>query len=510
MKKLFSFLNSKIRIKLFAAILIVMIIFFIAVSVISEPLLFSVFTRNTYGKLVTVADMTDYLVPDSGTYYFDLYALSQNYGVDFEIVDPDGFLLYRSSASGSAVDVGHFPSPGSTKPEYADMTDSVRYNSSKFKYNNFEIKKKNATNADYFVYNSELSTGDTVYVFYPVADIESIVTVADRVYSVFSISVVALLVVIFFVLIYRFTKPVEEINDITKDMAALNFSRKCKDYGRDEIGELGRSINTLSDKLDSTLDDLNDKNRQLEKDIELRLALDNARKSFISNVSHELKTPIAIISGYAEGLKEGISDDPAVIREYCSIIMDESSKMNELVLELLELSKLESKSQPFNPDYYDIGESISSLLGHLALEISDNGITAENSVPLSLECFAQGEKIEIVLKNYITNAISHCAGEKRISISSEKRSNGCIRISVINTGEHIAQEDISEIWDSFYRADKAHNRSTNRFGLGLSIVKSIMTNHRCAFGVNNVDGGVEFYFEVPEGPEYYENFYNSK
>ena len=96
--------------------------------------------------------------------------------------------------------------------------------------------------------------------------------------------------VIFYILVAKFTNPLVEMNDITKDMAALNFDRKCGNYGSDEIGELGNSINTLSTTLDSTLMDLKDKNEQLEKDIERRHALDNARKSFISNVSHELKT----------------------------------------------------------------------------------------------------------------------------------------------------------------------------------------------------------------------------
>ena len=356
MKKILSYLTSKIRVKLFAAILIVLMVFFVIISLVSEPLLFRAFTRSTYGKLCTVAEMIDSLVPDSGRYYFDLYALSQNYGAEFEIVDGNGFLQYKSSGSGSAIGIEHFPTPGSIDSQYSDMTDSARYSDNNFKYRNFEIKKKNATNADYFIYHDSISTGDTVYVYYPVADIENVVEVAESVYSVISIIVITVLGVIFFIIISRFVKPVEEMNNVTKDMAALNFDRKCNDYGGDEIGELGRSINTLSDKLDTTLIDLNDKNKQLEKDIELRLALDNARKSFISNVSHELKTPIAIISGYAEGLKEGISSDPAIIGEYCSIIMDESRKMNELVLELLELSKLESKSQAFDPDYYDIGE----------------------------------------------------------------------------------------------------------------------------------------------------------
>ncbi len=504
MKKIISFLSGRIRVKIFAALIAVLTVFFILIACVSEPLLFYVFTRNTYGSLTDVAEAIDFLVPGTSTYYFDLYALAQNYGINFEIVSSDGLLIYKSSGNGSAGGDDHFASPGSMSPEYAGMVTSAKYADKEFSYPNFEIKKMVATNADYFVYNREISTGDTVYVYYPVADVENIVGVADTVYSIFSILIVGLLGVIFFVLVSRLTKPIVEINGITRNMAALNFDRKCKNYGADEIGELGRSINTLSDKLDATLLDLNDKNRQLEKDIELRLALDNARKSFISNVSHELKTPIAIISGYAEGLKEGISDDPAIIREYCNIIMDESNKMNELVLELLELSKLDSKSQDFRPDYYDIGENVSHVADHLALQIEDKGITLINKIPLSLECYAEEDKIETVLNNYITNAISHCGGKKEIILDSADAGNGCVRITVFNTGEHISDEDLPEIWDSFYRADKAHNRNTNRFGLGLSIVKSIMTNHRCAYGAENVENGVRFYFAVPTGPDYYE------
>lgn len=494
--------SGKIRVKVFSATLLVLVISIVLLSVISYPLLFRVFTDNTYRKLSGIAQSIDLLIPDTGAYYFDLYSLAQNNNIEFEIVSTDGMLLYTSQGSGSATSTAHFPSSGSTKPEYEGMSDQTTHTLGSG-YHNFEIKKKNASNAEYFIFNSEISTGDTVYVYYPVADIENIVSVADRVYSVMSVAAVIIIGIIFVVIVSRITKPVEEMNNVTGKMASLDFSRKCDDYGKDEIGELGRSINTLSDKLNITLEDLKDKNAQLEKDIQLRLSLDNARKSFISNVSHELKTPIAIISGYAEGLQEGIIDDPESIREYCSIINDESHKMNELVLELLELSKLESGAQPFSPDYYDIGENISDIIDHLSLQIEGNGITVENRVPLSLECFAQGDKIEIVIKNYITNAISHCSGEKKIIIDSRESVN-MIRISVFNTGEHIAEEDISEIWDSFYRADKAHGRSENRFGLGLSIVKSIMTRHNCGFGVENVENGVRFSFDVPKGPDYYD------
>ncbi len=480
----------------------ILLFFLVLISVFSKPMLFRTFSYQTYRTLSDTASAIDECVPGSVTYYFDLSSIANNNNVSFEIINADGTVAYASSYNSSVYGSDHFASSFVTSSEFSELIPTSSY-SYAFDYEGFQILKKPITNTEYFVFTSLLETGETVHLFAEVADVESVVEVAGAVYSFISFLMIIVMSLFFFLLVARFTRPLVEMNDITKDMAALNFERKCGNYGKDEIGELGTSINTLSTALDATLMDLKDKNGQLEKDIERRHALDKARKSFIDNVSHELKTPIAIISGYAEGLCEGISDDPEVIREYCQIIHDESSKMNELVVELLELSKLESGAQPFNPDYIDLGSLVSSLLSHLSLLFEQNGITVINHIPSELICYAQQDKIEIVLKNYITNAVSHCAGEKQIEIRLQD-SGDFYKIGVFNTGENIASNDLPELWDSFYRADKAHGRSENRFGLGLSIVKSIMTNHRCKYGVQNVENGVVFTFEVSKDSEYYD------
>ena len=503
MKKLFhGFKLSRIRLKLFATIFSVLILFLILTSICSTPLLFRTFSYQTYRILSDTAEAIDACEPNSITYYFDLSSIANTNNVRFEIINFDGSVSYSSSNDGSAFSSEHFASSGSVSSEFSTMSKNNSYRYS-VKYDNFGIYKKQITNTDFFLLIHTLDSGETVYVYSEVADVEDVVLVAGRVYSFITGLMIVIMSAFFYLLVARFTKPLVEMNNITKDMAALDFRRKCGNYGKDEIGELGMSINTLSNTLDATLIDLKDKNGQLEKDIERRHALDKARKSFINNVSHELKTPIAIISGYAEGLCEGISNDPEVIKEYCQIINDESKKMNELVVELLELSKLESGAQPFTPDYFNLGAKISSLLNHLSLLFEQNSITVINSVPADLICYAQEDKIEIVLKNYITNAASHCSGKKEIEIFMNEH-DGFIQIGVFNTGEHIAESDFPELWDSFYRADKAHGRSENRFGLGLSIVKSIMANHNCKYGVANIENGVVFTFEVSKDSEYYD------
>ena len=492
---------SRIRAKLFATLFAALVLFIVLITIFSTPVLFQTFSYQTYKRLSTVAQEVNSISPVSVTYYFDLSEIAEVNNASFELINPDGTLSY-SSDDGSAHSSSHFSSSSFSGSFYSDLqlTTSRHYVAD---LDNFDVLRKIASNTEYFVYSRELDTGETIHVYAEVADVEEIVDAAGKVYSTISVMMIIILAVIFYLLITKFTKPLVEMNAITKDMAKMNFERKCENYGKDEIGELGESINTLSTALDATLMDLKDKNEQLERDIELRLALDNARKSFINNVSHELKTPIAIISGYAEGLCMGISDDPKIIKEYCQIINDESNKMNALVVELLELSKLESKSQPFTPDYFSLSEKLGSLLNHLSLLFEQNGITVRNNVPDNLICYAQQDKIEIVLKNYITNAASHCNGSKEIIIDC-KENNNLIEVSVFNTGEHIADHDMPELWDSFYRADKAHGRKENRFGLGLSIVRSIMENHNCGYGVKNVEGGVVFTFEVSKDSDYYE------
>ncbi len=479
----------------------VLVVFMALIAVFSTPLLFRVFSFNTYRTMNSVAEKVNACDPGSATYYFDLYSIASDYNINMELINPDGSVSYSSGSGSSVFGSDHFSS-GSSSSLFSTLAPVNNRNYAP-ENENFKIMKQFIANTEYFVFNSPLDSGETLYIYSAVADVDNIVEVAGNVYSFLSILMIVIMALFFYLLVAKFTKPLVEMNDITKDMAALNFERKCDNYGKDEIGELGSSINTLSTTLDATLMDLKDKNSRLEKDIEKRHQLDNARKSFINNVSHELKTPIAIISGYAEGLCEGISDDPEVIKEYCQIINDESQKMNSLVVELLELSKLESGAQPFTPDYFCLGKKIQSLLNHLSLLFEQEGITVVNEVPENLMCYAQEDKIEIVLKNYITNAVSHCSGEKVITLS-EREHDGFIEISIFNTGNNIAEHDLPELWDSFYRADKAHGRSENRFGLGLSIVKSIMTNHACKYGVENVSNGVIFTFEVSKDSGYYD------
>ncbi len=283
----------------------------------------------------------------------------------------------------------------------------------------------------------------------------------------------------------RTARPITEMSAITRDMAGLDFSRKLTAETSDEIGELALSINDLSDKLDRTLTDLRSKNEKLKNEIEAERQLDAMRRGFVANVSHELKTPIAIIQGYADGLKQNLRSDKR--DKYCDTIIDESQRMNKLVLSLLNLSKFESGGM--KPNYSDF--DISELLGAIAPRIL-KGHEVEYNLP-KIICRADMELMEQALKGYLENAAAHATGKIKVTV---KDVNDHALVEVYNVGERIDEKIMPQIWQSFYRGDTSHKRDKSRFGLGLSIVSAIAKLHEENCGVYNCEDGVTFWITV--------------
>ena len=219
------------------------------------------------------------------------------------------------------------------------------------------------------------------------------------------------------------------------------------------------------------------------------------RKEFLSNVSHELKTPLALIQGYAEGLREGINDDPESRDFYCDVIMDEASKMNMMVKKLLTLNQLEFGNEKANMDRFDIVEMVRNYIKSAELLARQKEATIQFDAEEPIFVWGDEFKVEEVLQNYYSNALNHIDDEKIIEIKVVKLDNHA-RVSVFNTGKPIPKESIGHIWEKFYKVDKARTREYGGSGVGLSIVKAIMESMNQAYGVINYDNGVEFYFEL--------------
>ena len=293
----------------------------------------------------------------------------------------------------------------------------------------------------------------------------------------------------------KITRPVMELARLSEDMANLNFDMKYTSGGNNEIGILGENFNKMSLQLEKTVSELKTANNQLQKDIEQKEKLEDMRNEFLGNVSHELKTPIALIQGYAEGLKEGVNDDSESREFYCEVIIDEANKMNKMVKKLLTLNQIEFGNNQVSFEHFDIVQVLKSVINSALLLAGQKEavITMEDYEPLYV--WADEYMIEEVVTNYISNAINHVDGEKKINVSMVKHDD-VVRVSVFNTGKCIPEDELDKIWIKFYKVDKARTREYGGSGIGLSIVKAIMDSMNQKFGVINHDDGVEFWFEL--------------
>ena len=299
----------------------------------------------------------------------------------------------------------------------------------------------------------------------------------------------------------KFTEPIVELDHIAKKMSNLDFSQKYEiDDTEDEINNLGKSINIMSEKLEKTINQLTVNNTELEKDIERKSKIDEMRKQFISDVSHELKTPIALIQGYAEGLVENVNADDESREFYANVILDEANKMDRLVKQLLELMKLEYGKREFNNENFDIVELTKEVIRKCNVMLEEDNVKVyfnyENAIIANADAFY----IEQILTNYLTNAIKYSKeinGERKIDVNididNERRK---IRVRVFNTGDNINESELQRIWGRFYKIDSSRNREKGGTGIGLAFVKAIMNNYKNDYGAINKPNGIELFFEL--------------
>ena len=241
-------------------------------------------------------------------------------------------------------------------------------------------------------------------------------------------------------------------------------------------------------------------NNELQLDLQRRSEQEQMRQEFLANVSHELKTPIALIQGYAEGLQENVNDDPESRDFYCEVIVDEADKMNKMVKRLLSLNQLEFGNGQVHLEHFDVQEVIKSVLASSEILFRQKEITLSFNESEPVYVWADEYMTEEVVMNYVSNAVNHTGGERIIEVKIQSV-EGHARVSVFNTGEKIPEEEIGKIWNKFYKVDKARTREYGGNGIGLSIVKAIMEAHNQRFGVKNYDNGVEFWFELDEKAE---------
>ena len=359
------------------------------------------------------------------------------------------------------------------------------------------IMKKGEMDNRYLIGIIPLNGGEkTIYSISSLQPVNEAVSVIERLYMYFFIGAIFLTTFLALIFSNMIVKPLLKINKAATKMAQLDFTEKCEVNSKDEIGNVAASLNFLSENLDSALSSLKEANAKLEEDIEKERKLEKMRKEFVAAVSHELKTPISLIDGYAIGLKDDIFEGEEK-EYYLDIISDEARKMGNLVSDMLDLSHIESGLYNLTKEEFDLTELISFTLRKYEHHIAEKGVALEINLLKRTRIYADFNRMEQVITNFITNALRYVKEQGIIKVSMIDRETS-ISIEVENTGEHIPQDELSKIWDKFYKIDKSRNRKLGGTGIGLSIVKNILMLHKYPFGVENTEIGVKFYFVIPK------------
>ena len=358
-----------------------------------------------------------------------------------------------------------------------------------------QITNDRNTGNSYYDVVGFLDNGFVVIIRKPISSVDSTIVTSLK-FFLLVFSVVALLG---FVMVYFISnavaKPIKNLASVANRMAQLDLDVKVDHASNDEIGELADSMNEMSYQLRNTLTELQQANAKLQTDIDEKVQIDEMRKEFLSHVSHELKTPIALIQGYAEGLKDNVIEDDESKEFYCDVIIDEAGKMNRMVKNLLTLNQLEFGTDEVEFERFDIVKLVKGVIASCDILIQQVNANVDFIADETAYVWADEFKTEQVVRNYLTNAIHHVGNEKRIEVKIVSM-DGKVCVSVFNSGKPIPEEDVPKLWDKFYKVDKAHTREYGGNGIGLSIVKAIMESFHQGYGVKNYDNGVEFWFEL--------------
>lgn len=333
------------------------------------------------------------------------------------------------------------------------------------------------------VFVTSLKTGDYMVLRKPLKGISESVTIANRFYSAAGFILVCLGGIFITFYSKRITEPIKEMSAIADKISHLSFDERIITQSDDELGRLGVSINQISQKLSVSIESLN-------QDVE-------RRKALVRNITHELKTPIGVIKGYSEGLQFGVADDEEKRLRYCRIISEECDRMDDLVKSLLHISALESGYFELEKTVVDVGQLVRNSLVRFDPVIAERELKLQLDLSEQVTALVDPQLFGRVVDNFISNAIHHVAGDKEIQVSL-KLEESSFRLSVFNTGSPLPEEELSHLYDVFYKVDKARTRQYGGHGLGLSIVRLIADLHGGRTGVTQRDKGIEFFVVIPQ------------
>ncbi|WP_297421165.1 HAMP domain-containing sensor histidine kinase [Clostridium sp.] len=464
-----------IKTKLFFIFMILMVSLVLGGIILNSIFLESYYIYKNKGSLVSVSEKIkdEYISGNEENFeYADMIQNADN--INTIIVDKNYNVKYNSI---------HQKSEAEEKRISKEVRQTILKNEKKIskKFVYYIDEKNNAQNTK-LVFISQMDNGDYIILKKAFKSIHDSVVIANEFYILAGCIVIGVGAVFILIFSKKITKPIIEMSKVAENISNLKFDKFVSVNSKDEIGDLGDSINKISDKLNKSIN-------ELKQDVE-------RKKELIRNMSHELKTPIGIIKGYAEGLKYGVVNDKEKVDKYCTILVEECDRMDRLVKELLNYSMIEGGMVKLNITTFDVYEFISKIVERFSQVFIDKNITFNFNCLKDCKINGDIDMLEKAINNFITNAIDHVSGKKIISVNVEM-DNENIRINVFNTGDNIPEKELSKIWDVCYKIDKARSRNYGGHGIGLSLVRLIAVLHNGAAKIENTEDGVIFSLEIP-------------
>ncbi|WP_101912135.1 sensor histidine kinase [Megasphaera vaginalis (ex Bordigoni et al. 2020)] len=504
-------LRTRVSLDLTGFTLLSLIVLMVAVGLGFEPFYYEVQKTNMFSARDQIAAIYEENGPERQE---QIDRISQSAGADVFIVD-HGKLTYSSRPDRQVI----IPRTQDTNvivasPDTADTTTVRRevprhirelmaiLNGAEPLENELDEvqshQPKDSNGVRFFDLFSRIGDHTFLILSQPAAPMQKNIDIVQKFVFIFGLIWLLAAIVGAFIFSRILTKSLLELKSLAVRMAGLDFSRKWRSTRTDEIGQLGQSLNDLSDQLNTALTDLQASNDQLQDQLNKAQELEHMRKAFVSAVSHELKTPLAIIQGYAEGLESLVNDEEGRIR-YCGIIRRETEKMNQLVLDLLNLSRLELGNFQLSFTDFDFTALAEETKMRFSRAIEEKCICLSWELPAEMTVNGDPSRLGTVLSNFLSNAIDYVPVGKRIDISAEMLADR-YKIKIYNDGMQIPVEYQQRIWEPFYKVDTSRARDAARIfgghGLGLGIVAALLKLHGTEYGVENEKDGVTFWFTV--------------
>lgn len=464
---------KSIRVKLWAAMMTLVVIMLVLLWFFQIVFLEDFYTdmRIKEIKKTSYTIMKEFEKNDSKNLVNKLDEFTYNNNLSIEILDPTGNLVYKSSGMNN-----HSPM-------------MMRHNRLQDEnFNNILSGQEIELSQTHHRFGNEIMLlglpleigGQIKGVFYinmPLAPVSDTALILKRQFVYITIILLVVALILSFIISRSFLKPIFQIKKTAEKMAEGDFSHRIKSTSKDEIGQLTNTINYMGEELAKT---------------------DKLRKELISNMSHELRTPLTLIQGYAETIRDVTGSSPDKREKHLNIIIDESERLSKMVDDILSLSQLQAGYLDLNLEEVSLNSLIMRIISKYELLSKESGITILADDIAKARVLIDADKIEQVFVNIINNAFKHTASGGQISIIVTKE-NALIRVEINDTGEGIAEADLDNIWDRYYKSPGTRNNKSSGTGLGLAIVKTILEAHEASYGISSEkDRGTSFWFELKD------------